>query len=573
MLEIAVEEERIRRLQSRMRNDGEEGAKEILARKTSETVTSALAAGLIREGSARVSGIQQLEEKLNGNFKARTSAVYMENRPSVTNVPPSPHYGKVEPQARTSDLYKQNHTSEAEQTEAKEKPEQNLTDEEKRKDAINRMNSALEKITIHQFLEFRKMEKPPELVVDVILAVMCIITRIDETVDAPVSSWPDARKIFHKPGHFVNSLRRFPYAVDSGRVGEKNRKDLPELESFSEDDLEKKSGLALSLLRWLIGAVDYYDFSPKVSPVSQVPQVPQAKAPPTTNSPKDVKPKRPSTAEPKSQQRQQQQQRPATASATPKKKPGTWKNPHEGAPGTATGSNLRSSATKSVASKNLGMRHSASAAGFGLSSPAGKAKLNMRMDETQQLVEQTRREVRELKSLEKKSKWNMERQEKRASQERANKEEEDLRRWRAQEAIETKNYVEQRESEILQTELLESKEFQNFKREVKAIRREEEARYIQEEYQNAKSNSKWEKDIKKTIQQERTELVRERIETYIEGRTQRNLKNELERVEQSDARALERQQEMQMLQRTLAQEKESLLQNLKFVHDRQNVAV
>merc|ERR1719316_1764787 len=98
----------------------------------------------------------------------------------------------------------------------------------RRNRAFNELGEALEDISVRSITSFRENKQVPRAVEAVAAAVCHVIAHIDDTVElsadasSPPRSWVAAQASMSKPGHFINSLRRFPYAVDSGRVPEDN---------------------------------------------------------------------------------------------------------------------------------------------------------------------------------------------------------------------------------------------------------------------------------------------------------------------------------------------------------------
>jgi len=535
-------------------------------------------------------------------------------------------------------------SAELESTESIEK-----TGEDERKEAVNVMNTALEKITISQILEYRQCTQPPPVIEKLVLALMSLITQIDDTVESPVRNWTEAKVIFTKPGHFVNSLRRFPYAVDSGRVTYKNRKGLiPDM--FSEEQLEKASLLAVNLNKWFAAALAYYDASPKIH-VPESPPGSGAKSPPSEERKSRVTPTRfssnkfgvppvtptmasPIVAEKKFEKMESKIKPPAlkkkavsSTESSPKMTTRTVKTPggdtmdggisklnprvpsrnglrqslntdrlrkaetnsgnvvHERKPliealvetksqESVPQSNSRPVSAKSTPKyptvKTIPMSPSVASGRKDLSASlsSNPKVINMRMDEHQSLVEQTKREVRELRSLEAKSRWDMVREEKRYVEEREAEIENDLMRWRWKEGDDMKQLMQQVNEQVKLKELYQSRETQFEKREIRRASKEEEIKRIEDMYLEHKKDARWDAELKKSISHERTELVVNNIDQYNHIRETSKALDMQYKQEQRESRMLEQQSDANLLQKKLLAEKEALLQNLKFVHDR-----
>jgi len=452
-----------------------------------------------------------------------------------------------------------------------------LGDEEKRKQAVIMMNVALEKITIHQILEFRQAEEPPSPEVEhLCLALMQMILQIDETVESPVKTWAEIRKIFHKPGHFVNSLRRFQYAVDAGRVTTKNRA-IPELESF-DPEIGRVSPLAGYLRKWFFGAVGYYDATPKA--VAAVPKtsVPERQAPPKAGRPTSGIPKKSvevssggavgSRLRPKASCKKGHDDTSDAASASDigskpvrtvgsslgsgygQNRPNSAKAPARVAPGSSpNASSMKKKYLESASNRNPKMG-------------------NLNTEDINELLEQAKKEVRELRSLEAKSRWDMERDEKKDVEEKEKAEDEDLRVWRWKEQDDMKELEDKIKQENQITELKDSKIYQEAKRDRKKLAKEEHLKRIEEQYHDHKKNSKWEAEIKKSIFTEKQELIVNNLENFNHDRISHQALENQFKQEQEEKRLMEKQSTQSLQHKKLMEEKEQLLQALKFVHDR-----
>merc|ERR550537_843955 len=96
------------------------------------------------------------------------------------------------------------------------------------------------------------------------------------------------------------------------------------------------------------------------------------------------------------------------------------------------------------------------------------------IQEWRKMLEETKREVREIKAIENSLKWNMAREEKKERLTEAKAQVDEMRDWRWRQSDDMKAYKAALAKDAKVTELKESKSFQEFKRETKAQFREEE---------------------------------------------------------------------------------------------------
>lgn len=178
------------------------------------------------------------------------------------------------------------------------------------------------------------------------------------------------------------------------------------------------------------------------------------------------------------------------------------------------------------------------------------------------MLEETKKEVREIKAIESSLKWNMQREEKKEKFSEAKATVEEMRDWRWREKDEMKAYTAAKLREHQVTDLKESKSFQEFKRETKVEAKEEEKQRIHEDYIQDKEHAQWRAQISRVVHDREKELVVARVEDYLEGREIRNYQKEQQKVEADETRALEQTLEMAAIAREIAQEKEQLLQTL-----------
>lgn len=180
------------------------------------------------------------------------------------------------------------------------------------------------------------------------------------------------------------------------------------------------------------------------------------------------------------------------------------------------------------------------------------------------MLEDTKREVREIRAVEAQMRWNMRREEKKEKIMEEKEEIEEIRDWRWKQSAEMKAYVEEKANETKAVELEESKNFQEFKREAKAQGREENLRHITEEYLQDVEAAEWRKEIAQAAMERERELLADRVDHVAEHREIKHVQRQQEKAAVEEERAIEQSLEMAELAKQLAREKEQLLQSLEY---------
>lgn len=180
------------------------------------------------------------------------------------------------------------------------------------------------------------------------------------------------------------------------------------------------------------------------------------------------------------------------------------------------------------------------------------------------MLEDTKREVREIRAAEAQARWNLTRDEKKERVYEEKTETEEIRDWRWKQSDEMKVFVDEQDHEIRTVELKESKDFQEFKREYKKDIKEEEQKFIHEVYVDDTDHAAWRAELAREASRRERELVVEKVEEVQETRELRQGRQQQEQAIQEQERALEQSLEISNLARQLALEKEQLLQTLEY---------
>ncbi|CAE8711001.1 unnamed protein product, partial [Polarella glacialis] len=89
-------------------------------------------------------------------------------------------------------------------------------------DPYCRLSDALDFITVRGVVGFRALGEVSAAAAAVAIAVLRLAGSADigesSVSAAPLKTWEEARRVLLKPGHFVSSLRRYPYAAERGQV-------------------------------------------------------------------------------------------------------------------------------------------------------------------------------------------------------------------------------------------------------------------------------------------------------------------------------------------------------------------
>jgi len=184
-------------------------------------------------------------------------------------------------------------------------------------------------------------------------------------------------------------------------------------------------------------------------------------------------------------------------------------------------------------------------------------------------LEQVRREAREIKSLESQLRWDMQREEKRKVKEDKKEAEKEIMEWREDEAVGMKEYVVEKAKEQKVQDLQESKNFQEFKREVKEIKHEEELQRIREQLGEDMENSQWHAELSKAIAAERQEVAIENLDNIQDLREIRLMDKMKEQAQLEEERAFEMEAAMALEVQQMCAEKEELLKSLQHLRVRQ----
>merc|ERR1712183_345330 len=102
------------------------------------------------------------------------------------------------------------------------------------------------------------------------------------------------------------------------------------------------------------------------------------------------------------------------------------------------------------------------------------------MEDQQRQLQETQKEMREIRALEAQIKWSLEREEKKQVQTEKKEADMEIMEWREELAINMKEAAEEKAREQREQDLRESKDYLDFKRDRKQVLKEEELQLIKE---------------------------------------------------------------------------------------------
>jgi len=557
-------------------------------------------------------------------------------------------------------------------------------------DLQSKLADALEHVTVRSVVSLRGLTQVPRPVEAVVIAVLqlvsCDYAGVDLDPSPPPTTWDEARRVLLKPGHFVSSLRKFPFAVERGQISES---DVAKASRAREEVLGDGAGLsevhegASKLYAWLKAALDFVaSVSARKSPPTVAATVPTAYPRSASGSPEQSKPSEPYPVElgagrpsveagrqiprPAPKHMQQVQRRspslglsqksagsitfpvaggvngwskastsstastlstsPGSASArsagvstslhglngaskpastrsqrlsgagasptrrgslspTPvppaaSKQPSGISRPATSArlPASRSGQTLRT-ATSPQSRKEEAPRSREvaplSSSTVSLGSSAGAAALPTPDDfaAMRNRLDQEKKEVRQIKSLESQIKWGLQREERRQTEEERREEARQIMEWRDREAKEMKDYVEEKNREQRVQELMQSKEYQTFKREWKQAMRKQEIERIKVQLAEGMDHAHWKVELQRAVELDRQLALQEMMEAQQEMREIREKERQREKNMQHQDRVHDMALEYAHQASQISSEKEELLRNLALLRQRQKVPV
>eukprot|EP00811_Abedinium_folium_P004897 NODE_1450_length_2473_cov_3.281756.p1 GENE.NODE_1450_length_2473_cov_3.281756~~NODE_1450_length_2473_cov_3.281756.p1 ORF type:complete len:615 (-),score=163.46 NODE_1450_length_2473_cov_3.281756:485-2329(-) len=185
--------------------------------------------------------------------------------------------------------------------------------------------------------------------------------------------------------------------------------------------------------------------------------------------------------------------------------------------------------------------------------------------EWRKMIEETRKEVREIRAIEAQIRFRLQREEKKATDDHEKCVVVEIRDWRTKESNGMKQYVEQRQQEIHAVELTDSRAFQEFKRDYKLQAKEEDIRYNKEMYMEDLEEAQWRNELTVHALAKEQQLLHEHAEDISDLKDIKHGQLAQEKADLEEARILEKITEMENVERELAKEREKMMASLDFV--------
>jgi len=486
---------------------------------------------------------------------------------------------------------------------------------------IESISTALEKVSVAGIVGLRALctaaEESPE-VDQVLKAVVCCLAGVDDSVKVGPDGQPTevtreaGLKLLTKAGTFVNSLRRFPYAVKDGRVLPRAMTEASGLCAGIPEDLgavDNEGGHLAAVVGWLRASVGFWqayrgqsrEQAPSEPPVPAVtsPSKAAAAAPRRPPSVEKIGGARPSgdkaagmplakpvgkslTAKTTTTQARLRTPRAAAAPASPAKAAARLDRTAPRTPRSKAGYSVAKPTTSfspvrkakaprpapKAVSEALGeINREAFERLHGPISEAGVVTLNLaeeaaRAEDHRRAVEKAKREIRELKAQEGQLLFTMEREDKRILVEEGRAEEDEIMKWRWQEAQEMKEFVDQQQRVQLAEDLTIRREAVEWKREVKVVEEQKQIEQATVEYQERTEQSAIEEECRLAVEASRRDEVYEHLDKYEHARALRVIEKAREVERQGVEREFAQTQTLSHAQNELQRQKDEVMRRL-----------
>jgi len=182
--------------------------------------------------------------------------------------------------------------------------------------------------------------------------------------------------------------------------------------------------------------------------------------------------------------------------------------------------------------------------------------------EVRRRLEETKREVRDIRAVERKLRWNLERQDKKENVVTARNQDSELRDWRWRQRSGMKQYVEQKASRARAADLRDSRNFQTFKREAKVAQKQEEMHHNAHKHQQDVGHAAQQAEIAQEQREKDHEVKLAKCESVL---FQKEAKVRLEiesKIHDDQERVFEQTLEMNEIARQMCAHRSNLLESL-----------
>lgn len=196
-----------------------------------------------------------------------------------------------------------------------------------------------------------------------------------------------------------------------------------------------------------------------------------------------------------------------------------------------------------------------------------------RLEDWQQMLEKTKKEIRDVRGAEARMKCSMAREEKKERDTLAKAAITEIREWRAKQDSLSKEQAFKRALDRRKQELQENREFQDFKKTRKARPVQEDMCATQAEYIEVTEQSRWNVDLKRAAEEEKRNMVVAHFEKYDHMRALKAETAANNRAMEDDERIHERQLEMDYKLKELNATRQRMLQSMEYTRGRQHVSL
>lgn len=461
--------------------------------------------------------------------------------------------------------------------------------------------SAMEAIVVAQellsttmLMELQRLSDVAPRTKATVAAAMCLLAGTVEDASqfeasgVPLAAWGDLTALLGKPGSFLAALRRFPSVVDSGQLPKWNvwcaRRCLDAPPASTANATLSESEQLVSLLdAWVQASLQYCEASGfEDSGLEGTPLVPATSAS-LAQSPYHQQVRAAAAELPGTRTSTSSRPLPRSANvhAAPKPKAAVQR-PAALASGYKAARPIPAPVRASTAVASPNATPLAATLQPAALRPHGKpvaAKTTLRtagmtLEEMKTQFEHLKKQTREMKVAEANLKFQMAREE--TAQKVAEKKEdaETLYNWRLEERNNTLRHEDKQRQLTLEKDILENKEFQEFKREVKAGDRQNTIQINHQNYLDQKENSEWFAEHRRNNLMEQQKLV---VEEHLEQRNfmvEHHLQELLrEESDQKQDRLESDRREMELQLKQAAQQKALALESLEYIRSHQHSAV
>jgi len=195
-------------------------------------------------------------------------------------------------------------------------------------------------------------------------------------------------------------------------------------------------------------------------------------------------------------------------------------------------------------------------------------------EDQKQRLQELLRETRELKAQEAHTKFSMRRDEEKLRKAEKKEDEKEIMAWRQEVKAGLVEHEAQIKKEQRTVDVAESKQFQEYKKEAKATKKEAELQLIRQDYAETKENSEWATEVKKLDLAEWPKpAIEENLEKYRLIAEYNMEEQTREDAEKREARAAKEQAEVELALMKARQDRELAAQALEYTRAQQEAVV